>query len=658
MDQQKILKDSLGCYYAILLNTIAIYVIYFLCRAVFFVCNSDFYEGHIGAGIVFNIIKGGLVFDTSAIIYTNILYFVLAALPLHLKEPSKIYSNIVKYVFIVFNSVAIISNFIDCVYFRFTGRRTTATVFGEFKNEDNILAIIFKEIANSWYLVIVAIIFIAALIVVYRRSTVFKVENNVKNFAIYYGVRLVGMAILVLLCLAGMRGGIDRSTRPITLSNANQYVNRPVETALVLNTPFTIIRTIGKKTFETPNYFDQQTLQNIYSPIHNPNTPDSLARGRGKNVVVFIIESFAKEYIGALNKNLENGNYKGYTPFVDSLIEHSLTFEYSFCNGRKSIDAMPSILSSIPYFVEPFFVTPAALNDLSGVARELKNEGYYSAFFHGAKNGSMGFEAFANATGFDDYFGRTEFDKEQKYGGEREFDGFWAIWDEPFFQFYADKMAEFKQPFVTALFSASSHHPFNIPQKYKEIYPEEGLPIHKCIRYTDNALRQFFNTAKKYDWFNNTLFVICSDHTNQSDHQEYQTDLGVFAGPVIFYAPSDSLMIGRSNKIAQQIDVMPTILSYLGYNKQYVAFGCDLLTTPVQQTFAVSYCNGVYQYLKNGYLLQFDGQKTIAIYSLDDTMMIENLLGKVACQRQMEDEIKAIVQQYMQRMNENNLIAK
>ena len=163
---------------------------------------------------------------------------------------------------------------------------------------------------------------------------------------------------------------------------------------------------------------------------------------------------------------------------------------------------------------------------------------------------------------------------------------------------------------------------------------------------------------EEYDWFNNTLFVICSDHTNQSDHQEYQTDLGVFAGPVIFYAPSDSLMIGRSNKIAQQIDVMPTILSYLGYNKQYVAFGCDLLTTPVQQTLAVSYCNGVYQYLKNGYLLQFDGQKTIAIYSLDDTMMIENLLGKVACQRQMEDEIKAIVQQYMQRMNENNLIAK
>ena len=658
MEQDNILKKTLGSYYSIILNVLAVYAIYFLCRIVFYVSNLSFYEQQTDGSVFINIIKGGFFFDTSAIIYTNLLYFILAALPLHIKEPSKTYSKVLKYVFVITNSIAIISNFVDCVYFRYTGRRTTSTVFDEFKNEDNITGIVFKEIANSWYLVLIAAIFILALVIVYRKNKLFSVTKPTKNYVTYYGIRLIFLVIIVLLSIIGIRGGIDRSTRPIALSNASQYVKRPVETALVLNTPFSIIRTIGNKPFITPEYFDADSLESIYTPLHQPSTPDSIARGKGKNVVVFIIESFAKEYIGALNPRLEGGNYKGYTPFTDSLVNHSLTFEYSYCNGRKSIDAMPSILSSIPYFVEPFFLTPAALNDLSGIARELKSEGYYSAFFHGAKNGSMGFEAFANATGFDDYYGRTEFDMEEKYGGENEFDGFWAIWDEPFFQFYADKMNEFKQPFVTAMFSASSHHPFNIPQKYKDIYPEENLPIHKCIRYTDNALRNFFNTAKQYDWYNNTIFVICNDHTNQSDHQEYQTDLGTFGGTIIFYSPGDSLLIGHSNKIAQQIDVMPTILSYLGYQKPYISFGCDLLTTPEDQTFAVSYNNGIYQYVKNGYLLQFNGEKTTAVYKLDDIMLKNNLLGQVSEQNAMEKEIKAIVQQYMQRMNENNLIAK
>ena len=658
MEQDNILKKTLGSYYSIILNVLAVYAIYFLCRIVFYVSNLSFYEQQTDGSVFFNIIKGGFFFDTSAIIYTNLLYFILAALPLHIKEPSKTYSKVLKYVFVITNSIAIISNFVDCVYFRYTGRRTTSTVFDEFKNEDNITGIVFKEIANSWYLVFIAAIFILALVIVYRKNKLFSVTKPTKNFVTYYGIRLIFLVIIVLLSIIGIRGGIDRSTRPIALSNASQYVKRPVETALVLNTPFSIIRTIGNKPFITPEYFNADSLESIYTPLHQPSTPDSIARGKGKNVVVFIIESFAKEYIGALNPRLEGGNYKGYTPFTDSLVNQSLTFEYSYCNGRKSIDAMPSILSSIPYFVEPFFLTPAALNDLSGIARELKSEGYYSAFFHGAKNGSMGFEAFANATGFDDYYGRTEFDMEEKYGGEKEFDGFWAIWDEPFFQFYADKMNEFKQPFVTAMFSASSHHPFNIPHKYKDIYPEENLPIHKCIRYTDNALRNFFNTAKQYDWYNNSIFVICNDHTNQSDHQEYQTDLGTFGGTIIFYSPGDSLLIGHSNKIAQQIDVMPTILSYLGYQKPYISFGCDLLTTPEDQTFAVSYNNGIYQYVKNGYLLQFNGEKTTAVYKLDDIMLKNNLLGQVSEQNTMEKEIKAIVQQYMQRMNENNLIAK
>ena len=111
-------------------------------------------------------------------------------------------------------------------------------------------------------------------------------------------------------------------------------------------------------------------------------------------------------------------------PFLSELAQKGMTFEYSYSSGRKSIDGMPSVLSSIPSFVEPFFLTPASMNDLSGIAGELsRNKGYTSAFFHGAENGSMGFQAFAKATGFQEYYGRTEYNQDPRYHGDDDFDG-------------------------------------------------------------------------------------------------------------------------------------------------------------------------------------------------------------------------------------------
>ena len=640
-------------------NIALVYFCYFFCRVVFLLANHSYYEGKILTDNFFTLLKGSLVFDTSAIAYTNLLFFLLALFPLHFKELNRVYAIVVKSVFVVFNMICVVANLCDVAYFSYTGRRTTGTVFAEFSHEDNLASVFAAEALHSWYLVIVGVVILLMLIVLYQSPLTDKKISGKLEYIKYYVSRTLFMMAVLLLCVAGGRGGIDRSTRPITISNANQYITNPVEAPLILNTPFSLLRTWNKKPFVAPEYFSQHELDSIYTPLHQP--ADSVvqnASGRGRNVVVIIIESFAREYIGSYNRELENGEYQGYTPFIDSLMQHSLWFYDSFTNGRKSIDGMPSVLSSIPYFVEPFFLTPAALNTLDGLAVELKKKGYYSAFFHGAKNGSMGFEAFARATGFDDYFGRTEFDQQPEFGGDAEFDGFWAIWDEPFLQFYCHQMSQFAEPFMTAVFTASSHHPFQIPTKYEGRFEDGPLPIHKCIRYTDYSLRRFFDEAKKQSWFNNTIFAICSDHTNQTNHAEYQTDLGTFTGPVIFYAPGDTTFAGGRAGIAQQIDVMPTILSYLGYDQPYVAFGQDLLTTPESEKFAVSYCNGIYQIVMNGYLLQFDGSQTKAVYALSDKLLENNLMDQIEGQQLMENKLKAIIQQYMSRMNENRLIAQ
>ena len=631
----------------VLCNLLLAYVVYFIARLVFLVSNYSFYEGHLEWPHLMEMLRGGLVFDTSAILVTHIPYIAILLL-----TP---WRRLAQWIYVVVNAVALVINLADCVYFRFTMRRTTTTVFSEFRNENNLAGVIGTELVNHWYLVLLFVILVYALWKLYRKPGK---AVPVGTWWTWYPSQVLLLAAFAPFVVAGIRGGFATAVRPITISNANQYVDRPIEAALVLNTPFSIYRTIGKDVFVVPEYYaSQQEMAAVYSPVHIPNDSVPMAK---KNVVVLIVESFGREYIGALNQDLENGQYKGYTPCVDSLVKHSTTFRHSFCNGRKSIDGMPSILSSIPMFVEPFFLTPASMNHVSGLASLLAGEGYETAFFHGAQRGSMGFMAFARSTGFQEYYGREDFNEDSRFRGDDDFDGMWAIWDEPFLQYYALKMSEMKEPFMTAVFTASSHHPYQIPEQYKSVYPEEGIEIHKCIRYTDMSIGKFFETARQQSWFQNTIFVLTSDHTNQSDHAFYQTDIGGFCSPIIIYDPSrpDGVM---HDKIAQQIDILPTVMGMLHYQKPYFAFGIDLLNTPAEDTWAVNYLNGIYQYVKHGHVLQFDGQQTKAVYALSDSLMQHNLLesSKFKVQgskfKEMEQEVKAIIQQYMERMTQDRL---
>ena len=638
-------------------NLLLVYVCYFICRLTFLLTNWAIFGDQFEWGYMFRLFAAGTIFDTTAILYSNALFIVLFLFPFHWKERSAFY-RVVRWVFVAVNTFFLISNLVDCVYFRFSGRRTTMSVFQEFSHEagGNMTSIFLKEFAVNWYLVVLAVALGILLYKLFRSPRPLPLHGPKWS---YYVVQTVSLLVVAPFVVFGMRGGMTAATRPITISNANQYADRPVDACLVLNTPFSLFRTLGKKAFIVPQYLSEEEAVRVYSPLHTP--ADSI-QFRPMNVVVLIVESFSKEFVGSFNTHLDNGTYKGYTPFLDSLLTKGLTFQYSYSNGRKSIDGMPSVLSSIPSFVEPFFLTPASLNNVSSLARELKHKGYYSAFFHGAMNGSMGFQAFANSVGFDSYWGRTEYNEDPKYHGDDDFDGTWAIWDEEFLQFFCDRMTEFKQPFVTSVFTATSHNPYALPERYKNVFPKGTHPIHECIGYTDNALRHFFATASKQPWYNNTLFVITADHASMNEHPEYVTDLGAFTVPILFYVPGMPELQGKDTEtVVEQIDIMPTVLGILGYDRPYIGFGQDILHTPKEDKFAVNYISGsgIYQLVKGDYLIQFDGEQVIHAYRFrTDVLMKDDVKDSMPqeVRKEMEIQLKSIIQQYMQRMNNNELV--
>ncbi len=646
---KKLIHSNIG---AALVNMLVAYLVWMLSRVAFFAENWSTFAPYMSWPLFKSMLHGALVFDTSALLYVNALYLVLMLLPFHLKERTGFHKGL-KWLFVVTNAIGVAMNLMDAVYFQYTGRRSTVTVFTEFANEGNIASIILTEFVRHWYLVLafIALVFILWRCYIKPRLEVYRFGHH------YYISQLVALLVMIPLAIVGIRGSVTAGTRPITISNANEFVNRPVESSVVLNTPFSMIRSIGKKAFVTPDYMTAQEMEAIYSPLHEHPAMDGGTPG--KNVVILIVESMGKEYIGSLNPDLDGGSYKGYMPFIDSLVSKSTTFKYSYANGRISMDAMPSILSGMPMMVESIFLTPASLNDVDGISSMLDREGYSTAFFHGGHNISMGFSAYAHSIGYKHYYGLDEYCQSPKYGGMDDFDGKWAIWDEPFLQFTLDNLEGMKQPFLATVFTASSHHPYNVPEQYRDSLRDEGgQPIHKCVRYTDLALRRFFERASREPWFQNTIFVLVADHTNQASHDVYKTDLGLYSIPIIFFAPDGSLEPAvRDDVIVQQTDITPTLLHLLGYGKPYVAFGDDLLSTDPAQTWAFSYNAGIYQLVKGDLMLQFNGAKTTAVYRFkDDKLLKDNLVGRLPEQQPMEQFLKAFIQQYMSRMNENRLM--
>lgn len=630
-------------------NMLLIMGLYTISRIFFYCFNLDLYPNVQFAHLI-EMLIGGIRFDLTALLYINSIYLFLILLPLPIsKRNNGKYINTTKWVFMISNIVGIVINCIDMVYVRFTDRRTTCTFFTEFQNDNNIALIVAQSLWQYWYVTLFCIAIILVFIIVFRK----KWQLTQGNHKLYYIRETIIMCITIYFVVIGIRGGFGKYTRPITISNALQYTNTPRETAILLNTPFTLIKSLENTSYTNPKYYDENTLEKIMSPIHIDetsanSTKDNKGRLGKTNVVIIILESFSKEYIGYYNTSSTDA-YNSYTPFLDSLLTHCKTYAYSFASGRKSIDAMPSILSSIPMLIEPYIVTPYSTNAVSSIADCLQKEGYQTAFFHGAPNGSMGFQAFARAAKFDKYFGMNEYD------GTEAFDGTWAIWDEEFLQFYSQTMTKMEEPFMTAVFTASSHHPFRIPSKYNKQFAPGRIPIHKCIRYTDYALKQFFAHARKQKWYENTLFVITADHTNQSDQKEYSTAKGIFEVPIAFFSPGWEEGSIDTSCAVSQTDIMPSILAYLNYREPYFAFGEDILTQNKQHPYAICYNHPVYQIFSDSLLVQYDGIDVIGVYNYHkDKLLQENIANKTDI-TPMLTYLKAYIQQYTNRLITNQL---
>lgn len=624
------------------------FLIYILAGIFFYLFNKNYFSDP-DFGELINILVKSLRYDLSALFMVNLPFIVFSSLPFKFiyNKTYKLANLLIFYY--VFNILALFLNFIDIAYFGYSLKRSTADFLIYVNNEGKEIFSLIPEYFRDFGFEIFTFALLTILLVLLSSWIKFT-QSEVKTSKIAFHIRRsVYFVLIFIFSLIMIRGGFQ--LKPInntTAAKNTAYKNIP----LVLNTPFSIIKTINQPVLAKKHYYPDDSLIHIYTPLHISSDTTTQSTNK-KNIVLIILESFTAEYIESLNPNyLNKPGYQGFTPFLDSLMQHSIYFK-AYANGKRSIEALPAILAGLPILMNTDFLTsPYANNRIEGLASILAKNNYHTAFFHGGRNGTMGFDVFTRISGFHEYYGRDE------YNNDDDYDGKWGIYDEEFLQYFANTLNTFSQPFFGAVFTLSSHHPYTIPEKYEGKFREGPLKIHKSIGYTDYALKRFFETAKEMPWYQNTVFIITADHTSETYLPENNNIISNYEIPLIIHNPADSLE-GYSGTIAQQADIMPTVLSILKIKHPYIAFGNDLLMNDSLH-FALSFLDGIYQFVKGDFVIYFDGEKVKSVHFRDTSNMTYSDLPDLNSDTIKESTkvLKAIIQQYNKRMINNRLFVK
>lgn len=614
------------------------YVFYQIARLLFWYFNKDL----IKVDSVSEYIKlafHGTAFDTTAILYVNALFILLSLLPLVINT-RKTFQKILFWLYFITNGIAYAMNFGDFIYYKFSQARLTSAVFQVAEHESNVSKVLMISIGQHPFVLIWYVILMIMWVFLYKRVKV--EETKPLKLLPYFITSIITLCITAVLVVGGIRGDFKHSTRPINMVDATRFVTNPLQGNMVLNSTFSFLRTLNTNNFKEVHFVSEKDIEEYVQPY---KVYDRKVKNR-PNIVIFIVESFSREYSGAFNKDKNIKDYVSYTPFMDSLATQSLIFPNTFANGRQSIHGMSSVLAGIPSLTDAFTGSPYSNQKIQSIVSVCNDLGYDTSFYHGAPNGSMGFLGFGNILGFKHYFGKTE------YNHDEDFDGMWAVWDEPFLQYFAKNVGK-KQPFMTTVFTASSHHPFKIPEKYNGKFKKGKIEMHEPIQYTDYAIKKYFETAKKQPWFNNTIFVFTGDHTNQVYYPEYEKAMNRYAVPLIFYSPNPEYQLkGVSQEIAQQADIYPTLADLIGYNKPIRSWGRSLVSDKKYPFIVVNSDGSMEQFMIGNYIYRFDGKEIVGVYDKSDLGLEKNLVNEIKNPEveQGKKTAKAWYQDYMDRV--------
>ncbi len=577
---------------------------------------------------------GGIRFDLCALAWLNALWVLLS---LAVPRPRGSWRAVLTGLYLGVNGLALFFACVDLEYYKFSLKRSTADFLDILTAGSDTANLAPAFARDYWYIVLLYAGLLALLVVAHRRAA--RLDDGAP---LRTGRRVLGAVLTLAALVVATRGGLQLI--PLQVIDAARYAPA-AQVPVVLNTPFTLLTTLGKPTVKERHYMAPEQADVLWPVVHRFDAPpDPTVRiPERPNVVVIVLESFSAAYSARLTGG------PGYMPFLDELMGQSLNMTHAYANGRRSIDGIPAVLASMPELMDEAFITSRyAQQPFTSLAGVLAAQGYSTSFFHGGRNGTMGFDGFARSAGFQRYVGRDE------YPVQGHYDGHWGVWDAPFLQFFAEELGRERQPFMSCVFTLSSHHPYELPADLAAQFSGGTHKIHPVLRYTDEALRRFFDRARTQPWFANTLFVITADHTADLERngQQYSKAIDYWV-PLLFHMPAH-LPARDQHRVTQHIDILPTVLDLIGHREPFFSFGHSALR-PSSPPYAVMASNQVFHAVGDRFAIHFDGERLLGVDQLGPDSTGPSGEPRDLVAYDMLTRLQAVVQQFNGHLLHNTL---
>jgi phosphoglycerol transferase MdoB-like AlkP superfamily enzyme len=406
--------------------------------------------------------------------------------------------------------------------------------------------------------------------------------------------------ILLFICLGLMRSTLDhRPVNPSTVATSRD----PLVNELALSSAYTALYALYEKRHESAGGFrygeiadkdviaevragmdipEQEFVSGQFPTMHFQWTQQPASKP--KNLVIIVEESLGAEFVGSLG-GLD------LTPNLDALAAEGMWFENLYATGTRSVRGLEAIISGFtPTAARSVVKLPKSQRNFFTLAGLLARQGYDTSFIYGGEAQFDNMRRFFINNGFERVIDENDYD-------DPVFTGSWGVSDEDLF---ARANAEFSgvhdKPFFSLVFTSSNHSPFQFPDGRIQRFDDDKNTVNNAVKYADYALGQFFTAARNSEYWQNTVFLVVSDHNSRVYGSELVPVQRFHIPGVILGGPVSAAVF---EPVASQIDLAPTLLSLIGIASEHPMIGHDLTRPEAQQApgRAIMQFNGTQAYM-------------------------------------------------------------
>ena len=417
-----------------------------------------------------------------------------------------------------------------------------------------------------------------SLITVLVAWTVFRWLRNDSSATLRLSLStcVIATPLVAIVAVGMVRSTLDH--RPVNASVA-AFSQDSMVNQLPLNSPYTLIyalyerqRDADRERIRYGEMDDDEVLSIILAEAGiapsdqlDPSSPTlrrqeaTLPRDKPLNLVVILEESLGAQYVGALG-GLD------LTPELDKLYDEGIAFDHLYATGIRSVRGIEAVMTCITPRAQLSVVKLGETqNNFFTLASLLERNGYRTSFIYGGESHFDNMRQFFMGNGFQTVLDENDYEDPLLVAP-------WGVSDEDLFnRAHAEFSKAGEQPFFSLVFTSSNHSPFEIPENRVEVSPHG--PRATAIKYADYALGRFFDKARQSDYWDDTVFLVVSDH-----------GVGINGGTLVpverFRIPG--VIVGgtieprRVPGTTSQIDLLPTLLSLIGVSSEHPCIGRDL----------------------------------------------------------------------------------